>query len=255
MPTPEVEFWQRTRETLRGLLLTSDISTFPDWRIIRQTMLVSNRDSIRNKAKHILSKHGLQEVWMNALDTTSFPSIERCDEWLTDSDASTVQQAFHLSKWVDFTKLKVSSLNTIVEVGAGFGVMCRLIHKLGFVGEYYIYDLPELREIQKYYLSQFFDLKKVSINWITDIEELKPCSLLIALYSLSESPLETKETWLETILHDNYLLAYQDDFKKMDNLHFFHTFMNNLRQYDWGKIYTPSEDSHYLFGKRHTEII
>ena len=46
----------------------------------------------------------------------------------------------------------LSSSGVIVEFGGGYGSMCRLLHKLGFSGQYFIYDLPEFVALQRYFL-------------------------------------------------------------------------------------------------------
>ena len=40
----------------------------------------------------------------------------------------------------------------IFEFGGGYGAMCEILHRAGFSGEYYIYDVPSMNKIQEHFL-------------------------------------------------------------------------------------------------------
>ena len=81
----------------------------------------------------------------------------------------------------------------ILEFGAGYGNMCRIIHNLGFAGDYTIYDMPLMCVLQRYYLGTLeidAELHSRFDNLQSNVQCFFPeSSLFIATSSLSEAPL------------------------------------------------------------------
>ena len=109
----------------------------------------------------------------------------------------------------------INSYSNIVEIGAGVGDFCRLIHNMGFTGEYTIVDLEETIKIQKYSLSD------LNITYLEDIPDLKPNTLVISTWGLSETPIETRPTNLKD--YKGGLFAYQHSIFEQDNNEYFGT--------------------------------
>ena len=73
-------------------------------------------------------------------------------------------------------------LNKIVEIGGGYGGLCKTINCLCDFGEYHIYDIEPASKLQKKYLSKF----KIKAVHHTVPEEIKDVDLLISNYCYSE---------------------------------------------------------------------
>ena len=75
-------------------------------------------------------------------------------------------------------------LNKIVEIGGGYGGLCKTINCLCEFGEYHIYDMEPASRLQEKYLSNF----KIDGNVFhhSEPEELKDIDLLISNYAYSE---------------------------------------------------------------------
>lgn len=85
----------------------------------------------------------------------------------------------YIKTLVDLNKFfgDIYSFN-IVEIGAGYGGLCKVINDAGAFINYYIYDLPEARTLQKRYLNEF--------GVKTEKFKRKHYHLCIAMYSWSE---------------------------------------------------------------------
>ncbi len=79
------------------------------------------------------------------------------------------------------------SFNNIVEIGGGFGNMCRLCKNIVKFNTWDIIDLPHMLELQKYYLeNEIRDLSNINfINAHSDIK-YNNIDLVIATHSVSE---------------------------------------------------------------------
>ncbi len=248
-------FWQSTLQTIKGLLLTADINDFPSWQPIRQTMLIGNCTSIKDKyyiMREQIPYWEWKDIWGPALDTTIYNKIERFDHFPT-TDPNTIQQASHIYNWSKFSSKPIWKLDSIIEFGAGFGSMARLVRALGFKGMYYIYDLPELVELQKYYLSKFnIENYNKYVTWINNPQEACECDLLIGMWSLSESPIDLRDIWLKQYRHNSYLLGIAHEFGDINNIEYFERFMSQLLYYNWNEV-VLGPTSKYLFGENQHE--
>jgi hypothetical protein len=122
----------------------------------------------------------------------------------TQYSMNLIHQAYHLTQWEQATGKRIEHLNTIVEFGAGYGAMALLCRRLGFEGQYIIYDLPEFSLLQEYYLSQFGMIDKMEWN---PAEKPKDADLFMALYSISEVPFEDRPGLM--VKADSYLFLYR----------------------------------------------
>lgn len=118
-----------------------------------------------------------------------------------------------------FTPEEIRNCKSIVEIGGGYGDMCSVIHDLGFKGKYTIYDFPEVQKIQNYYLTA----QDINANFVSDPKDLEAADLVIATWSLSEIPIEFRDTIMEKIVSsDKWLVMYQQKiFGTIDNTDYF----------------------------------
>jgi hypothetical protein len=253
-------FWTEGRHQLRKSITNEDPRSFLTWKILRETIFGDG--------------FGWQEEW-EALDerlkkaayetSIGLPIRFRFDK---RTSAPMVRHAYHIKQFEEKTGTQVESMNLIVEFGGGYGGMCRLMHNLGFKGLYIIYDFPELNAIQRYFLK----LHKIKIiekeEWITAKSgvilisddnllnklnniELKK-SLLLATWSISETPLETRNNFLDIPIIkgiSNFIITYQENFFEKNNHELFEETISNFPGIKWEKneiIHFPK--NFYLIG-------
>lgn len=83
----------------------------------------------------------------------------------------------------------------ITEIGGGYGGLCKLIHDVYSPASYSIFDLPEVLQLQKKFLSKF------SISTLLYPEPVsKDSDLVIAMYSWSELSNELQIEYLEKVI-------------------------------------------------------
>ena len=100
-----------------------------------------------------------------------------------------------------------AEVSKVVEVGGGYGGLCRVLSKVCEFDEYVLIDLPEVSALQRKYLDQFPDIKdKVTCISCTEYEDIKDVDLFISNYALSECDLPTQMAYYDKIItHSKYV--------------------------------------------------
>ncbi len=172
------------------------------------------------------------------------------------ANENSIRQAFSLENFFHNTGIGLDKIDQIFEFGGGYGSMCTIIKRLGFNGNYTIFDWPELSILQKYYLKSenVFD---DNIFFINDLDNIKldqsRKTLLIATWSLSECSFDLRDKIISSVNPDFILIAYQKDFGGLENEDYFRNLKNHLRNFSWVTVpfdYIPSQKNKYLFGQR-----
>lgn len=111
----------------------------------------------------------------------------------------------------------------ILEVGGGYGNLCRIIHQQKYKGSYTIVDFPLMSSIQHNYLSHH-DINQVIFSTL-DVDKLTPPthpSALIATFSVNEMPLASRAQLEPLYLEFEHLLfAYNAKFDGISNRDYF----------------------------------
>lgn len=230
--------WQRNQLALQWHLQNDDIADFLQWSTIQATMFVGNAPYIEHEydcllgcSKHQALTEAIKENWIG--NPTPFNDY---------TSGNLIHQAYHLKQWLDRTRQKLTRMDNIVEFGAGYGAMALLCRRLGFMGQYYIIDLPELVTVQQYYLGQ---------NGVMAIWEKLPksCDLFIASHSLSEVDIPTRERLLSQVAAREYLFASSFEFEGVDNQGYFERLAGGITGKDW--VFYPHKfypDAFYMVG-------
>jgi hypothetical protein len=172
-----------------------------------------------------------------------------------------------VARFEAFLGRPVDAFDTVLELGGGYGSMCRLWRNLGFRGDYVILDLPPFSRLQAYYL-QLLDAQGgggrfMERTWlVTDPADLAQVpraggpggarALFLSTWALSETPPDVRarvEPWL--LRCDALLLAFQDSFEGIDN----HGYVAALRARAPGRAWTVAPIAHlpgnsYAFARR-----
>lgn len=89
-------------------------------------------------------------------------------------------------------------INKIVEIGGGYGGLCKTISCLCDFDEYHIYDLESASKLQQKYLSNFNIKDKVFFHSVP--EKIEDVDLLISNYAYSELNLELQNLYYENVI-------------------------------------------------------
>jgi hypothetical protein len=155
--------------------------------------------------------------------------------------AVTVQHVYQL--YMIDRHIGVSVINNdishLIDIGGGYGNLCKIARELGYIGRYTIADFPLMREIQKDYLgsNDIFDVEFVPL----DMDRISPQkkSMLIATYSISEMPLETRRQLEPHYKSFDYLFfVYNPSFDGVDNIEYFSNLKDTLKS-NFGVVHVP----------------
>jgi putative sugar O-methyltransferase len=107
-----------------------------------------------------------------------------------------IKNVLDISDFLDGEKV-----DNIVEIGGGYGGLCRIIHSYIGFENYMILDLPEVNELSKKYLSNFQSLdEKVMQMFYDEISSVDNIDLLISNYAFSECSFELQEAYYNGVI-------------------------------------------------------
>lgn len=106
------------------------------------------------------------------------------------------------------TLLGESPISRVVEVGGGYGGLCKTLSVVCDFDEYILVDLPEAVAVQEKYLKNFPELyAKCKFIGCDKLEEVKDIDLFISNYALSECDFDTQITYYDKLV-SNSKFAY-----------------------------------------------
>jgi len=263
--------WVSNRKKLRNCIIEEDPREFLTWDVVTGSMFVGNRPFVDIELSYLMKRPDWKSVWEGVLqeDPAGTPKPYK---GYRRSSGSRIHQTYHLCRFQEETGLPVSRFPLIVEFGGGYGSLCRLVHKLGFKGQYVIFDLPEFVALQKFYLGSLgmplVEEKESStgapgIVCTSDPTVLGSVAqqeaeqgLFIATWSLSETDSAFRERIITLPAIDGaaaYLIAYQRDFEGIDNCRFFDAWREKKPTVHWAQSeISQMPGNFYLFGRRVT---
>ena len=275
MPEPEARAdsaaeaeWVSNRKRLRRSILEADPREFLRWDVVTGSMFVGNRSYIDSELAYLMHRPDWESVWQDVIreDPEGNPKPYK---GYKRSSGNRIHQVYHLARFEQETGLSVQRFPLIVEFGGGYGSLCRLAHKLGFSGQYLIFDLPEFAALQRYYLGSLEmplvgpgDLApgKPGILCTSDLALLGSLTrqeaqtgLFVATWSLSETGESLREAVVALPAVESaaaYLIAYQRDFGGVDNARFFDEWRASKPGIHWMhcEIAHMPPGNYYLFG-------
>jgi hypothetical protein len=187
-------FWETLRNGIRNHLAHENIATFFNWNEIQKTMIAG----IQNVEYEYLISNGRWESWKNKIKETKLKpnSHSICSE----SSTNNLHHAYSLQRMMEETGYKLNEFDDVVEFGGGYGNVCRLFKAWDHNKPYYSYDIPELIQIQKYYLNENNVINNVYFMQEFDtIKNISGNSLFIGLWSISEVPINERAILLENL--------------------------------------------------------
>ena len=211
-------FWSEMRQVFAHDFATLPKERFKVWASVWTVPFLSRTRYIEC-LQVVLNKMSEDELYREALKE---PMIGITQEDLMyvgafDNFPTTMNRVLVMANllFCGFTAEKLQKMDKIVELGAGIGDMADVIYKLGFKGEYTIFDFPEIHNIQRWYHTK---LGHKNISYVSNFEELNEADLCIATWSLTEMPLDLRDQIMHKIGNTkNYLIAYSNMIFNFDN--------------------------------------
>lgn len=143
-----------------------------------------------------------------------FESIRRKINDL-ETSLPNITSAHHFFKYLELTGKSPLNYRRVVELGGGLGDLGLFFRNMGYIGNYIIYDLPEINKLQTLATDKYGLI-------ITDqIPEYQEDTLFISTWGFSECPLELREKVMSTLKPENWLMIYQRKFQDLDNEEYF----------------------------------
>jgi hypothetical protein len=164
---------------------------------------------------------------------------------------------YHIEQIRKYAGVKLAEHDFIFEFGGGYGCLCEMLYRDGFRGEYYLYDVPVMNTIQRYYLSRNGINKVHCVSSLNDIPMPKGKSAFVATMSFSEIPGEHRyETQKMIADYDSIVIAYASNFYGIDNEKYFGNLQEQIKRrwLAWPIDYdlaVAREGKMYLVGARH----
>ena len=252
------EFWSKKRKELFDQIQNHDPRNFTRWKVMYPMFFEPDPlelERLRSSPNWKEYEKVLKEDRIgNPTPYKNYPA----------SSGNLIHHLYSLNEFCIKTGKQISDRKVIFEFGGGYGSFCRLCYRMGFKGSYVIFDLPEYSIFQNYFLSSLelplnVSLSKVSIadnttSLISDINELSKMpspDLFVALWSLSETPVELRDKVLGLLSGGtDHLIAYQNEFQGIDNGSYFEKFKNSKKDVDWSSYpISHIKGSNYLFGR------
>ena len=196
--------------------------------------------------------HALPEMasigWLPLLSEDALGAPQRIRG--TETSPNLLQKAYQIVRFQRATGRRVADF-AVTEFGSGYGAMAKVLHRLG-VRSLRLYDLPEFSALQRYYLS-LLNIKAETISPPVAFPHGGTGSMLIATWSLSETPLSLRDEMQDAIMsYDAFLIGFKEQLFEIDNVSYFKTLMRNMPGISWTQeqIYSLPGDHRYLFGVR-----
>jgi hypothetical protein len=195
-------------------------SDFLNFQNIRETMFFSppviEFSQLKNSEGWKIYRNGIRENFFgNPKRYIEYPS----------SSGNLIHHAYSLLQLQKVVPLeKIVKSKQIFEFGGGYGSFRRLVHQIGFKGDYVIYDLPMFCLIQKFFLANATNgqCKTTFISKTDDLHTIDKPDIFVALWSFSETPLALRTSFENIISKTHFILiAFQNDFSGADNLSYF----------------------------------
>jgi hypothetical protein len=264
--TQQTAFWQEICTALRRCAETGDPRDFLQWPPIVEAMQTSTTPTVIAAFLMLRRSPEWRAIWRPIL---RHPRYGHPPPFLPypASNPITVQHAGHLYYFHKTLGEHFFDADCVVEFGAGYGSMCRIARRLGFESSYFIFDLPPMLCVQRYFLSlnginSCYDEGDERVKLFSDVLKLRrhlKCYgrqriAIISTWALSEMPSGLRND-IEPILgfegYNKALFAYQAEFAGINNRSYFSMIMQQHSRWEWRQSEIPYQpNNYYLFGSQ-----
>jgi hypothetical protein len=224
----ENAFWSGAKHTFSE----TDLNHFKTWQSVQSIPIYAFQQFEQQYAQEVFGMISTlsvedQNKWFSVLKepflghtSESYSKIKRNVQLgqgglIVETSPWALKSAHHLLTYLTNSKWKLDDFAQIVEFGPGIGEVCRIVTDLGFKGDYYLYDLPEVLKISTYYNST-----AKGVTHYSQIDNTKK-TLFIATWSLSEIPFETRNEIVTHFKTAEYLIIFQKQAFEYSNSPYF----------------------------------
>lgn len=155
--------------------------------------------------------------------------------WISPTTARYIKNTFEMAFMIGD-----NPIGRVVEVGGGYGGLCKVLSCVCEFDEYILIDLPEVSALQRKYLDQFPEIKdKVKCIPCTEYEEIKDIDLFISNYALSECNIETQMEYFDKLVANSKFAYIIYNLVNFNEFHY-NDFIDKIKEYftfDVGKDY------------------
>jgi hypothetical protein len=99
---------------------------------------------------------------------------------------------------------RVPKIENVVEIGGGYGGLCRMVNALFPLKQYLLIDFEEVNQLSKKYLRHYFG-ECNGISWVApdDLVQVKNIELCISNYCFSECDRKTQQMYYDKIIKNS----------------------------------------------------
>lgn len=237
--------WEEYRKLVRKSILDKEISDFINWEVIQKTMFCEAKAI---EYKDIKTNNELFKAINESKVGNPKPYYLN-----SSTSGNLVHHAYSLNQFLK--KYSLVDINTVIEIGGGYGSMCRLFRNLNYQNEYIIFDLPEFLALQKYFLNSINPEFIQQTIFIQDTKKLATYQkvFFIATWSFSEMPLNLRSELLSYIDFDYCLIAFQSTFDGINNIEYFNSFQNKYKDFHFTIVpISHLKNNFYLIGAKYS---
>jgi putative sugar O-methyltransferase len=142
-------------------------------------------------------------------------------------------------------------VSKIVEVGGGYGGLCKTLSVLCNFDEYLNIDLPETVLLQEKYLKNFSEIySKIKYVPCNELEDISNIDLFISNYSFSELTIETQLNYYNKIIKNSKIIYITYNLIVNDSIDNYNIIVSKLKE-DGFKL----EDNYFDYGSHNNIII
>ena len=211
------EKWIEHCKALKHLILNEDPSRFLQWDVIQYTMYVTYGGRVMGELEHLVRDRTKDRGWELALNEhpCGSPVVTLGD---LRTSMNIIHMAYHIALFEKYC-VPVTAFDSVLDIGGGYGCMCRFLRGIGAKGNYAIFDLPIFLALQRYYLEC---VGVENVDFVSDASAIPSSDMCIATWSWSEMPLDLRAK-IEEKTKDcvAFLIAYQGEFSSVDNIEYF----------------------------------
>lgn len=225
----ENKFWTETKKKVSA---DQDFSTFKSWDVVRSIPIYNPNEFPQQYLAEVtamLSERDNLDYWRFALVEPDLGHTkESYSEVLMQMEVNgetfsctpwTLKTAHHLLTFEKVTGHSIHEYEQIVDFGAGIGEMGRMLRDLGFQGDYYILDLPEIAGISSRYLTELNKKHQVATSYNEIPNDKK--TLFIGTWSLSEVPFAYRNEIASYFKQQDFLIIFQQQVFEYNNTGYF----------------------------------
>jgi hypothetical protein len=145
------------------------------------------------------------------------------------------------------------NFNSVLEIGGGYGGLCKVFSAFSKFKEYFIVDFPDVNRLSEKYLSKFKELKnKVKHISAADLKEVANIDLVISNYAYSECSLVVQEAYYNMFIRNSkhFYMVYNNFTENNMNSQVFMDMASKEFEIHYETESRPPHTNHIIYGTK-----